>query len=320
MRNEKNTQSARTHANPAMTASVQALRERLHTREHSLGALHKKVQSARDAASKPAAKTISDIQRRYMAAVADLEKKEKEVPKPVVSSSSDAVSSLASRWNKGIGGKEVEKTRVDVRGDVRGAQKNFNATDVPKASTTADARAKKGSVDPGPAELLVEDDDAGLPSWAVNQEKKVIRKENARSSVRDVDVRELQGNVLSSAARDGSEAKGEAVEAKGNVKAALAMWGKTAEEDTLLLKKQREEEERRKVQEEKLMKERAREEQERAVKAAAEKFANMTLTTLPAVEPEEEIELIAYLERKIALVEKDIEAAEEELSKLEDGQ
>lgn len=303
-----------------MTASVQALRERLHTREHSLSVLRKQVQTARDAASKPAAKTISDIQRRYMAAVADLEKKEKEVPKPVISSSSDAFSSLASRWNKGIGEKEVQKIRVDVHGDVRGAQKNFNATDVPKASAAAAAPAKKSPVDPGPAELLVEDDDAGLPSWAVNQAKKVIRKENARSSVRDVDVRELQGTVLSSGARDGSEATGEAVEAKGNVKAALAMWGKTAEEDTLLLKKKREEEERRKLQEEKLKKERAREEHERAVKAAAKKFSNMSLTTLPAEEPEDEIELIAYLERKIVLVEKDIEAAEEELSKLEDGQ
>lgn len=303
-----------------MTAPLHALREKLHTREHELKVLREKVERARQAASRPGAKSISAIQQRYMAAVAELEKKEKEIPKPVVNSSTAGVSTLASKWNNGISGAEVRKTRVDVRGDVRGTQKNFKAADLPKFTTATPAPPKKPKKDSGPAELLVEDEEAGLPSWAVNQSKKVIRKENARSSVRDVDVKELQGSVLTNAARDGSEAKSEAVETRGNVKAALAMWGKTADEDNLLLKKKKEDEERRKASETLKRKEREKEEQERAAKAAIESFANMTLASLPSQEPTKEVELVAYLERKIALVEKEIEAAEEELSKLEENQ
>lgn len=300
-----------------MTESVNALRDRLHAREYSLKSLRKKVQDAKEAVARPAVKsTISDIQKRYLSAVAELETKEKELPKPSLRPMSAPVSSLASRWNEGISGKEVQKTRVDVRGDVRGTQQNFKARDVPNVSTV-DAPKAKTPIDPGPAELIVEDEDAGLPSWAVNQKKKVIKKENARSSVRDVDVRELQGSVLESGARDGSEIRGEAVQAKGNVKAALAMWGKTAEEDALLLKKKKEEEEGRRAEEERLRKEKVAEEHNRAIKAAAVKFAKMQLADMPREEPQEEIELIAYLERKITLVEKDIAAAEAELSYLE---
>lgn len=302
-----------------MTASVHALRERLHTREHELKVLREKIEKARQAASSPATKSISAIQQRYMAAVAELDKKEKEIPKPIVNSSTAGVSNLASKWNQGISSAQVTKTRVDVRGDVRGTQKNFNASDVPKATSNQPTKTKKSNVDPGPAELLVEDEDAGLPSWAINQCKKVIRKENARSSIRDVDVKEIQGSVLTNAARDGSEAQGESVEAKGNVKAALAMWGKTAEEDTLLLKKKMEEEERRKAAEAIKHKEKKKEERERAAKAAIERFASLTLSSLPAQEPTKEVELVAYLERKIVLVEKEIKITEEELSKLEDN-
>lgn len=304
-----------------MPASIDALRERLHSREHSLKALRKKVEEAKEAAAAPAGKSsISDIQKRYLSAVADLEAKERELPKPMVRPTSAGVSNLASRWNQGIDGKEVQKTRVDVRGDVRGTQKNFNARDVPSMSAFDTARKKKAeSAEPGPAELIVEDVDSGLPSWAVNQKKKVIRKENARSSVRDVDVREIQGSVLEHGARDGSEAKGEEVGAKGNVKAALAMWGKTAEEDTLLLKKKKEEEVKRKAEQERLRKEKQLEERANAEKAAIDKFAKMQLSDLPITEPNDEIELIAYLERKIVLVERDIEDAEAELATMENG-
>lgn len=305
-----------------MDDSIQALRQRLSNRERFLKSLRKQIEAAKQDASKPAAKsTISDIQRRYMAAVADLESKGKDSTQPMVKTGSDAVASLASRWNQGIQAKEVHKTAVQVRGDVKGARKSFGAGDAPKLT----AAGRVGRDDPtrnrfekyGPAELEVEDEDAGLPSWAVNQKKKTIRKENARNSVHNVDVRDLQGSVLEQASRDGSEASVARVQVGGNVKAALAMWGKTADEDALLLKKKQEEEERRKALEIKLKKEKEEEEKKRKMEGAVRKFARMALGDLPSEEPQDDIELVAYLERKIALVEKDIKAAEEELAEWE---
>lgn len=308
-----------------MNESIEALRERLSAREKSLKSLRKQVVTAKQEASKPAASSsISDIQRRYMAAVAGLDAKSEESTKPVVRTGSDVVASLANRWNSGgIQGVQVEKTPVDVRGDVRSARKSFGAADAPKVGDFGrgvgreGGKKKKTIEDYGPAELEVEDEDVGLPSWAVNQKKKTIKKENARNSVRDVDVKDLQGSVLEQGAKDGSDSAGEKVQVGGNVKAALAMWGKTAEEDTMLLQRRKEEEERQKALELKLKKEREEKEKKRKMEEAVRKFARMELNELPREEPKDETELAAYLERRIALVEKDIKVAEKELAEWE---
>lgn len=254
-----------------------------------------------------------------MAAVADLESKGKEPSRPAVTVKSDAVSSLASRWNKGMEGKEVEKTTVDVRGDVRGVKQQFGKGDVPKLQGAAKGRASFGpaSQDVGPAQLEVVDDD-GLPSWAVNQQKKVIRKENARSSVRDVDVGELKGSVLEMGKRDGSEAQGEKVEgvAGGNVMRALAMWGKNAEEEGKEMKRKEEQERERKEKEEKERKQREEEELRRKMEQAVEKFGKLGLSDL-GDEPDDDVELVAYLERKIKLIEVEVEKMERELEEVE---
>lgn len=277
------------------------------------------MDTAKQEASKPPVKsTISDIQRRYMAAVADLETKGKESSAPVLRSGSDAVASLANRWNSGIQGHmEVEKTVVNVRGDVRGARKSFGADDASRVGDFGKTVGKKKIEDYGPAELEIEDEDAGVPSWAVNQKRKTIKKENARNSVRNVDVRDLQGSVLEQGAKDGSEIRGEKVEIGGNVKAALAMWGKTAEDDAVVLKRKKEEEERQKALELKLRQEREEKEKKRKMEEAMRTFARMELSNLPREEPKDEIELAAYLERRIALVEKEIKAAEKELAEWE---
>eukprot|EP00177_Eucheuma_denticulatum_P001899 GFKZ01003390.1.p2 GENE.GFKZ01003390.1~~GFKZ01003390.1.p2 ORF type:complete len:325 (+),score=114.82 GFKZ01003390.1:47-976(+) len=303
-----------------MSDSIAALRETLDTRQTTLSTLRDKVQAAKREAAKPAVKSsISAIQQRYMAAVADLESKGKEPSRPAVTVKSDAVSSLANRWNKGMEGKEVEKTRVDVRGDVRGVKQQFGKADVPKLGAAARSRASIGSGarDFGPAELEIVDDD-GLPSWAVNQKKKVIRKENARSSVRDVDLGELKGSVLEMGKRDGSEASGEKVEgvAGGNVMRALAMWGKNAEEEGKEMKRKEEEEKERKEKEEKERKQREEEELRRKMDQAVEKFASLGLDDM-GDEPEDEVELVAYLERKIKLVEDEVERMEKELDEVE---
>lgn len=296
-----------------MTESIDALRDRLATREAELKKLRARLKAAKETAARPPVKsTISDIQKRYLSAVAELETKRSESAESFVRSSSDAVSTLANRFNKGIDGKKINRSNVSVRGDVNTAKKTFLKVD----STRSDGGSKR-VLEPQPAELLVEDDD-GLPSWAKNQQKRMIRKENARSSIRDVDVRELQGTVLEKGSRDGSEDKEDTVVPRGNVKAALAMWGKTADEDARLLAMKKEEEERKAAEQARLKKQREEEERRTAIRKAIEKFAQMSLADLTD-EPENEIELRAFLERKIDLVEKEIRLTEEQLEKVELG-
>ena len=215
-------------------------------------------------------------------------------------------------------GKKVEKTAVDVKADIDGAKKNFAAKDAPKLASKSSSSASKKPEQNQPDQFLVEDG-SEVPSWARNQQKLVIKKENARSSVRDVDVRDIQGSVLESAARDGTETERTKVNVGGNVKAALAMWGKTADEDAKELARKKEEEKKRAEAAEMAKKEQEAEKQKRAVRAASAKFDKLQLSDLTS-EPEDELELIAFLERKIALVEKDIKAAEDELHKLESSQ
>ncbi|PXF42356.1 hypothetical protein BWQ96_07876 [Gracilariopsis chorda] len=292
--------------------SVEALRDKLSEREAKLDGLRAKLKAAKERAARPKPKsTISSIQQRYLSAIAESE--DKEVHKPQIRASTNAVSSLASRWNQGIEERKVEKTRVSVRGNVSGAKKNFVHND---AHVVGKSVAKLvADVDRGPAEIEVEDD-SHIPSWAKNQQKLVIKKENARSSVR-VDVKELQGSVLMNAARDGSEAeRTNKVEHVGNVKAALAMWGKTADEDAKVLAKKKEEEERQRRLDEKLRKEREAEERARVIKAAVEKFAQMQLSDMTD-EPSQELEIIPFLERKITLVEKEIKKVEDEIAQVE---
>lgn len=294
-----------------MTESIDELRTRLSGREAHLAKLRERLKACKEAAARPVKSTISDIQRRYLSAVADLETKRAEPAAPIIRTDA-GVSSLANRWNKGIDGVKIERSRIDVRGNVVGAKKNFSNSDVPSKSSIS---SRPKSTEPQPAELLVEDD-SGVPSWAKNQRKLVIRKENARSSIRDVDVRELQGSVLEQSSRPLTETKGETVITGGNVKAALAMWGKTAEEDARVLAEKKKEEERQEAERVRLQKQREEEEKRAAIRKAVEKFAKLTLADLK-VEPQGDVELTAFLERKIVLVEKEISDTEEELDKFD---
>lgn len=305
-------------------AAVEGLRTALRRKEETLALVRKRVAAARASASASAASAVSapsvgDISKRYLNAIADSEDKGIVKAPQTVVRSGEGVSGLAQKWQRGMQGKEVERTAVDVRGDVDGAKKAFNAkdyltrTDLNASAVGKSTKGKGG----GPAELLVEDSE-GLPSWAVNQDKKVLRKENARSSVQDVDVKELQGSIVASGKRDGTEAFRESVEVKGDVKSRLAMWSKTADEDTKALVEKKKEEEKRAAIEAEAAADRKRQEVERAQAEIAAKFSRVvSIDDLPKEEPTDIMELAAYLELKIKFVEKDIEKAEDELLELE---
>lgn len=292
-----------------MTESIEALRTHLASREAHLAKLRQRLKAAKEAAARPVQATISDIQRRYLSAVADLETKRAESPAPIIRADS-AVSSLTKRWNKGIDGVKIERSRINVRGDVTTGRKNFSKVDLLSKSSRSSEL-----MEPQPAELLVEDD-SDVPSWAKNQRKLVIRKENARSSIRDIDVRELQGTVLEQANRPLSDSQDQTVIPAGNVKAALAMWGKTADQDAKILAEKKKEEELKEAERLRLQKQREEEERLAAIRNAVEKFAKLSLADLKD-EPKNDVELTAFLERKIVLVEKEISDTEEELDSVE---
>lgn len=405
-----------------MSDTIDALRDRLAVREAELSKVRARLKAAKDAAARPPVKaTISAIQKRYLSAVADLETKRSAeaaaaaTGKHLAGGGDGGVSKLASRFNKGfdtttLGG----SNKLDVvvgDGHVTETRQAFaNNTNLQQQQQQQQKKKKKkksenNSMDEQPpTELLVEDDD-GLPSWAKNQTKLMIKKENARSSIRDVDVSEIKDDMLEKASVDihsitsnasyhdgmtthnqinattnGSNIHETVVlPPRGSVKKALAMWGKSIEEDMKILAMQKEEEERKKREQLRLARQRLEEERIRIRLAAAQKYATVTslqqlkdlgepdisssssvtktktttttttttmtttrtstttsTTTTKNGEEEEDmdvkvedvvmtkeeemkIELGAFLERKIDLIDKEIVVTEEQAERVEDS-
>jgi len=210
---------------PAETIST--LRRTVEVKESELESLQMRIKT-----SKGGRASVRLAASRFMQkAEEDVVKKPSSSPEmPAVRSA--AVSSLLSRWNAGIE-KEVEKTKVDVKGDVRGTSGKFNNKDQsiarPNATEISSRRARGPT---GPAELEVEDDEK-VPSWAVNQNRKVVKKVNARASVRDVDVSKLNRKISTRRTDvDTTSVRETPVQASnGGVAAALAKWGKMADEE-----------------------------------------------------------------------------------------
>lgn len=298
---------------------------------------------------------------RFLQAAERSARADNRASQPVTAAQRSApVSSLLSKWNSGIE-TEVAKTRVDLNGgraDVRGAKQRFSNVDASLPSPGAAAVAKQQHRRPhtvGPAQFVVEDDDS-VPSWAVNQRKTVIKKENARSSIRDVDLGELKGGLLREKVVDTSNVK-EVAAGGGGVAAALAKWGKLAEEEAKVMtqrnlveeakkkemqlmeereaevRRQREEMERREREEREkreaeerarrleLEKKRLEEEKKRAEeeKRRARDEEVRMLKALPETEPAgaPNAELIDWLEKRIKLLDMLIAEAEAELVDLE---
>lgn len=306
-------------------ASIDDLRDRVEKRQAHLHTLRERLKKAKAAAARPPVKSsISDIQKRYLSAVADLDVKKTETK---ITPSGEGVSKLTSRFNQGLANPALAKKKSAADQVISGenisrAKKQFSKTDsinshLPNAS--AIIKSPSSHHDDQPAELLVEDDD-GLPSWAKNQQKLMIRKENARSSIRDVDINELQDNVKKSTAdmaKVTNSEEGTEPVARGNVKAALAMWGKTAEEDARVLAKKKEEEEKKQKELLRLKQLKEEEERKQAIKAAIDKFSSLSLVDLVDEPQQNDIEQMAFLQRKLFLIDKEISVTEQEIDKAE---
>ena len=327
---------------------ISTLRSAISKKENTLSLLRGRIRIAKSGRA-----SVSLASRRYEEAIkssADaLHSKRQSAPVVLPTERSAAVSSLLSRWNAGIE-KQVEKTKVDVAGNVRGAQKTFSKKDdVSVLPALANPAARPLARMSAPAEIVVEDEES-LPSWAVNQRKKVLKKENARSSIRNVDIGGLKGDIVQRGARDvDTEGVKEEVSVGGNVARALAMWGKNADEEAKKLEaknkieeeireaerrererleeirreeERRAEEERQRLEKLRIEEEKKREEEERKRREEEERLRKEReleeIRNLPDEEPTGNELLVPYLEKKIKKLDMLIEDAESELAQLEE--
>lgn len=311
----------------AEDVTVTRLRAKLARKEADLGTIRKRIGlltadggGGGGGADGASVASLADARSRYLNALAENDDKgvvhrRRSTEAPDITSGSDKVGSLASRWASGaLGRTDVPKTEVvNARGDVAGARQAFNKVDTARVApgtpvaATAAALARKPS---GPAELLAEDD-VELPSWAKNAKKVQLRKENAASVAGDVSIKGRQGDLhrIGSSSVDGPKEK---VVVGGSVASIAAKWGSAAEE----------EEKARAVAEAAKRKEEEKAAAERAKKQAEADEATVAVATprgppLPKDEPVDVKALIPYLERKIELVEEDLSIAEEELRLIE---
>jgi hypothetical protein len=320
-------------------ARVDKLRRRLARREEVLGLLRKRIEAARGGAhhaGRPLS-SVGDISRRFMNAAAESEARVEETRSFTgIQHSNGGVSSLLSKWNKGFDEKKIERERINVRGDVRSTKDMFNKADSSLAKDLAkDAAKARRRVDSetryngrGHHEELVVDDD--VPSWAINQSKRVVKRESARGATQGVDLRETANSFLQMGVADVDTSNvRETVSARGNVSGVLAMWHQKSDEqearerETLLR-----EETMRKLKES--MQSRAPLSSDRVRSTDTDSTDNLSSQAITELDSEPEAEtdidedeptdirdLIEYLERKCVKVEKEIDQAEEELHKLD---
>lgn len=265
--------------------------------------------------------SVGDISRRFMNAAAESEARGSS-RRPVVTGG-DGVGSLLSKWNKGFEMKEAEKERVTVRGDVRGATSKFSKVNTSLASDVRAAKLESGR-QPADGTISVEDDD--VPSWAINQSKRVIKKENAKALTGNVNIDRVRGDVMNQSGE--IDVSGFREKPKGgNVGGAIAMWGQKADDQEA-----KEREENMRLQTMRSL--RSDFEKRQSADSVPESVEEQPVAA--EVEPEydpldmvfddsddEEEEptdirlLVDYLERKCERVEIKIDAAENELEKID---
>lgn len=265
--------------------------------------------------------SVNDISRRFMNAAAESEARGNS-RRPVVTGG-NGVGTLLSKWNEGFAMKEAQKERITVRGDVRKAADKFSQVD---SSLAADVRAAKreASRRSETSSDCIDAEDDDVPGWAINQTKRVIRKENARALTGSVNIDQVRGNVMNRGSAEIDTSGFRETPKSGNVGGAIAMWGQMAED-----------------QEAKEREERMRLETMKSLRSDFEKRTSRDTEPEPEVELIEEIveedtydqlafedsdeeeeptdvrELVHFLERKVERVEMKIDAAEHEMEKID---
>lgn len=343
------------YASTADLTAVAELRARLQLRRESLAILRRRINTARASHrggrddTGRSQQSVSDISRRFMSAAAESENW-KSSQRPFVTGGA-GVGNLMSKWNKGFelsddsaatsnssrrpvvtGGAGVgnllskwnqveheayKRAAVQAR-SIREAVPDSAASaheGVSVEQPTAGSRAHAANNE----SITVVDDD--VPSWAINQDKQVIQKENAKSKTGSVSVRDAQGNITGRGIA-GVDISGFREESKkGKVTERLKMWGAKAADEAA-----REREETLRIESARA---RRAECEERNLMMAAKARKPNTITKIGEEEDcefaesddgEEEPtgirDLMMYLERKCTRLEQKIGRAEKEIGKI----
>lgn len=320
------------NASASDLASVESLRARLQRRREVLAILRKRIAAARSGAAsrgRPLS-SVGDISKKFMNAAADSEERvrmhrssygsDQDIPKP------GNVSSLLSKWNQGFQMKEAEREKIDVRGNVKSAKGAFSnpngSLDEDRKRTTLAAR-RKASREMPHGDFHVEDDD--IPAWAINQSKRVVVKENPRSSTGSVDLDKTKGSIFenSSADVDVSAFRERNVQ-RADVRGVIAMWGQKADDQAARERTdQLREDTMRNLREQ--MKNRTKPPSPEKMQPPSPPLAveEDPITEIDDLSSDEEDEptdirdLIVYLQKRCERVDKKIETAEEEIHKID---
>lgn len=337
--------------------AVETLRARLARRQECLLLLRKRIDSLRAGAGRSgrAISSVGDISRRFMNAAAESEARAHEASalrkaEYVAKPSNGGVASLMSKWNKGIDEIKVEKETVSVRGSVRDVKDKFNQADSSLATELSRAKieARRSGADRGVASpegvLAVVDDD--VPAWAINQEARVIRKENAKALTSGVNLQDTSSGFMSTMGADiDTSSVRESNVPRGNVSGVLAMWATKAEDQEAREREQSlREETMRRLHEDmggrnkmhgsgsgtasngtpgdshkSLEETTAEPDVDDRVDERHEEDMRILDMEFEEEEPTDIREVVGYLERKCEFVEKQINCAEEELEQLGQG-
>lgn len=321
------------NASPTDLAMVESLRARLQRRREVLAILRKRITAARSGAvarGRPLS-SVGDISRRFMNAAAESEDRVRthrssygdgnDVPK------AGNVSSLLSKWNQGFQMKEAQREKVDIRGNVTGAKSTFSKPDTSLDKDLQNAAMnarRKASREGSRGELVVEDED--VPAWAVNQSKRVIRKENPRDSTGSVDLDRTKGSIFENGKNDvDTSAFRERDIRRGDVSNVIAMWGQKADDQAA-----RERTEQLRLETMRSLRDQVKNrskpvvpEQKYAPPAPPPVIEDDAITEIDEEssddddEPTDIRDLITYLQARCERVDQKIESAEDELHKFD---
>lgn len=343
------------YASPVDLAAVAQLRARLQRRRESLNILRRHIKTARAShrsggnVTGRSQQSVGDISRRFMGAATESDNC-KSSQRPFVTGGA-GVGNLMSKWNKGFvlsddcadnsnfprrpvvtGGAGVGNllskwSQVESEASKRAAAQVRSVREVapdsaasvqkeqPVTQPRAGSRAHAANND----SITVVDDD--VPIWAINQEKRVIQKENAKSKTGSVSIRDAQGSIAErgSAGVDISGFREEPT--KGNVTDRLKMWGVKAADEA--------ERERKETLRIESARARKAEYEGRSLMMAAKTRKPDTSTEIEdegdcefaesdddEEEPSNIRDLMTYLERKCRRLEQKIERAETEIGKI----
>mmetsp|Transcript_10395 Transcript_10395/g.31767 ORF Transcript_10395/g.31767 Transcript_10395/m.31767 type:complete len:254 (+) Transcript_10395:103-864(+) len=149
---------------------------------------------------------------------------ELDVKRNATGENGGASKKVFSMWESGdLFKKDVARTVVDVKGDVKGASENFKkvneASYKPKANTPVKNKSSEETFKP--------------PSWAFAEKAKVIQKEDAKSSIgTSVSIENLKTSVTTAGDKEAKKEWSTSSTGTGNLSSLMSKFNNVSVEDS----------------------------------------------------------------------------------------